>query len=172
MATYYLHLDSPVGPLLLVAGSDGRLTGLHTDGRRHGPEVAPDWKRDPSPFSAACDQLGEYFAGERTEFDLALDPHGTPFQQSVWSQLLLVPYGETSTYGQIAQRIGRPGAQRAVGHANARNPIGIVVPCHRVVGTGGSLTGYAGGLDRKEFLLGLEAQVCLRRRPQARLATA
>jgi methylated-DNA-[protein]-cysteine S-methyltransferase len=121
--------------------------------------VQPEWRRDDSAFTEACGQLDEYFAGERTEFDLPLNPAGTPFQRRVWDALKTIPYGEIRSYGEIAEQIGRPGAARAVGLANGRNPISIVVPCHRVIGASGALTGYGGGLERKQYLLDLETRV-------------
>ena len=114
---------------------------------------------DPGPFRTAAEQLEAYFAGDRHEFDLVLAPTGTPFQLSVWRGLLEIPYGETRSYGQLAARLGNPGGSRAVGLANGRNPVAIVVPCHRVIGADGTLTGYAGGMDRKRLLLDLEAGV-------------
>lgn len=144
-------VESPIGDLLLTG--DGRaLTGLST-----APASPPAGAiRDDRALAPAARQLAEYFAGERTAFDLPLAPSGTPFQLRVWDELTRIPYGETIGYGELAARIGRPGAARAVGGANARNPIAIVVPCHRVVGGDGSLTGYAGGLGRKRALLALE----------------
>ena len=144
-------MGSPVGPLTLVA-HDHRLAGLYMDGQRHRPDgVQGD--RDPGAFRAAVEQLDAYFAGERTAFDLPLRLAGTAFQQLVWAELQTIPYGTTVSYGELARRIGRPGASRAVGLANGRNPVGIIVPCHRVVGATGSLTGYGGGIDRKRRLL-------------------
>jgi methylated-DNA-[protein]-cysteine S-methyltransferase len=120
-------------------------------------EPSPNgWERDDTAFSDAVEQLEAYFAGERREFDVELDPVGTDFQRRVWDALLTIPYGETRSYGYIAEQIGAPGASRAVGLANGRNPIGIIVPCHRVIGANGSLTGYGGGLERKQLLLDLE----------------
>ena len=149
----YDILDSPIGPLLLIG--DGRaLTGLRMDAS---PE--PGWRREPGAFAVAREQLRAYFARERTEFDLPLAPHGTPFQLAVWQALTEIPYGETASYGEIAARLGRPSASRAVGAANGRNPIGVIVPCHRVIGSNGTLTGYGGGLERKRMLLELEAGV-------------
>jgi methylated-DNA-[protein]-cysteine S-methyltransferase len=157
--------DSPIGPLLLTA-DDGGLTRLHMEVRKHGPdEVQPEWRRDDSAFTEACGQLDEYFAGERTEFDLPLNPAGTPFQRRVWDALKTIPYGEIRSYGEIAEQIGRPGAARAVGLANGRNPISIVVPCHRVIGASGALTGYGGGLERKQYLLDLETRVAAGQAP-------
>ncbi|NBM20363.1 methylated-DNA--[protein]-cysteine S-methyltransferase [Streptomyces sp. GC420] len=150
---------SPYGPLTLVA-TDGVLSGLYMEGQRHRPPeetfgegAAPG---DP-PFAAVIDRLTAYFAGELKEFDLPLHLTGTPFQLRVWEQLRHIPYGETRSYGQLAAALGSPGASRAVGLANGRNPIGIIVPCHRVVGSTGGLTGYGGGLDRKQSLLALES---------------
>jgi methylated-DNA-[protein]-cysteine S-methyltransferase len=117
------------------------------------------WVQDEACFADARLQLTEYFAGARTAFDLALDPVGTPFQRRVWDALRAIPLGETITYGELARRIGRPTCARAVGHANARNPLSIVVPCHRVIGGDGALTGYAGGTDRKAWLLAHEDRV-------------
>ncbi|HET6919856.1 MAG TPA: methylated-DNA--[protein]-cysteine S-methyltransferase [Jiangellaceae bacterium] len=156
--TYWTTVDSPLGPLLLTADDEG-ITGLHMDGEAHGPsQPSADWVEDGSRFEAARHQLQEYFAGDRTEFDLPLRPTGTPFQQEVWSALQSIPYGEVRSYGEIAAQIGRPGASRAVGLANGSNPIAVIVPCHRVIGSSGSLTGYGGGLHRKRLLLDLEAQ--------------
>jgi methylated-DNA-[protein]-cysteine S-methyltransferase len=157
--TRWTMTDSPIGPLLLTA-DDGGLTRLYMEVRKHGPdEVQPEWRRDDSAFTEACHQLDEYFAGERTEFDLPLNPAGTPFQLRVWEALKTIPYGQIRSYGEIAEQIGRPGAARAVGLANGRNPISIVVPCHRVIGASGALTGYGGGLQRKQYLLDLETRV-------------
>ncbi|WP_407562148.1 methylated-DNA--[protein]-cysteine S-methyltransferase [Streptomyces sp. 184] len=153
-------VDSPVGPLTLVAEDDS-LTGLYMTDQRHRPADetfgVPADPADP-PFAAAAAQLSAYFAGERTDFDLPLHLSGTPFQQRVWEQLRQIPYGETISYGELAERVGNPAASRAVGMANGRNPVGIIVPCHRVVGANGSLTGYGGGIDRKKQLLALERQ--------------
>jgi methylated-DNA-[protein]-cysteine S-methyltransferase len=149
-------VDSPVGDLTLVA-VDGVLAGLYMQQQRHRPGQETFGDRDPAAFDDVIAQLGEYFAGTRTAFDLPLAPRGTAFQQAVWAGLLEIPYGRTWSYGELAARIGRPGAARAVGLANGRNPIGIIVPCHRVVGSAGDLTGYGGGLDRKRHLLAMEA---------------
>jgi methylated-DNA-[protein]-cysteine S-methyltransferase len=147
-------MESPVGPLTL-AGTDGRLMHLRMVDQTYEPSHN-GWERDDTAFPDAIEQLEAYFAGERREFDLELDLVGTSFQRQVWEALLTIPYGETRSYGQIAEQIGSPGASRAVGLANGHNPIGIVVPCHRVIGANGSLTGYGGGLDRKRALLALE----------------
>src|SRR4051812_21858136 len=149
-------MDSPVGPLTLI-GTDGALTGLYMDRRRYRPEPESFGDRDDEPFAAAIEQLREYFAGSRTEFELPLTLAGTAFQRQVWQALREIPYGETVSYGRLADRLGRPAtAARAVGLANGHNPIGIIVPCHRVVGANGDLTGYGGGLDRKRALLDFE----------------
>lgn len=145
-------MDSPVGRLTLV-GEGGTLAGLYLTEQRYRPPEDHFGPRDDQLFSAAAEQLREYFAGTRTEFTVPLAPRGTPFQHQVWAALREVPFGDTVTYGELAERIGRPNAARAVGHANGHNPISIIVPCHRVVGSGGSLTGYGGGLPRKRFLL-------------------
>lgn len=154
-------ISSPVGPLTLVADDDGALTGLYFDGHRPAPRpdrlgehVTPD-----ATFAAVTAQLDEYFAGRRQSFDLPLRATGTPFQQSVWAQLTKIGYGQTTTYGALATALGRPTAARAVGAAVGRNPLSIVVPCHRVVGGTGALTGFAGGTDRKRHLLDLERHV-------------
>lgn len=147
-------VNSPVGPLTL-AGRGQTLTNLRMVGQTHEPSRT-DWEADDHAFPDAVRQLAEYFAGERTTFDLDLELAGTAFQRRVWEALQKVPYGETRSYREIAQQVGAPGAFRAVGLANGRNPIGIIVPCHRVIGATGGLTGYGGGLDRKRFLLELE----------------
>lgn len=151
--TYYSRVQSPVGPLLLVASTAG-LHGVHFE---HDSLIEPGWIRDDAFLEPVARQLTEYFAGDRRQFDLPLDLKGTPFQRSVWSALCDIPYGTTISYKTLAQRIDSPQAVRAVGLANGRNPVAIVVPCHRVIGADGSLTGYGGGLPRKRFLLDLEA---------------
>jgi len=164
MTTYYAQIDSPVGALLLT--SDGAvLTGMYflnapvEESRRS--LVAPDWVLDPAvaPFAETTAQLAAYFAGERQDFDLPLRAEGTGFQQRVWEELCRIPYGTTISYGELARRLGDANACRAVGLANGRNPIAIIVPCHRVIGANGKLTGYGGGMDRKKALLDLEARV-------------
>ncbi len=155
---YYTHMASPIGRLLLT-GDDRGLTLISLPEDRYMREPAPDWRADAAPFDAALDQLDAYFAGERTDFDLALAPRGTPFQHAVWDALRTIPYGETRSYGEIAGAIGRPTASRAVGAANGRNPLPIVVPCHRVIGATGKLTGFGGGLETKAALLALERSV-------------
>jgi methylated-DNA-[protein]-cysteine S-methyltransferase len=159
MTTFYTTFESPVGPLLLM--SDGRsLIGLHTDSDKHRPAMRPDWIRDEAaaPFAEVIAQLRAYLEGRLTEFHLPLAPHGSEFQLRVWRELRGIPYGETISYAELARRIGRPQASRAVGHANARNPLSVIVPCHRVIGADHSLTGYAGGLQRKRMLLAHEAK--------------
>ncbi len=158
MTLTHCVIDSPVGTLTLVA-NDGALAGLYMDNQRHRPpdEVFGERRAcDEAPFDAVRAQLAEYFAGERTEFDLPLAMAGTDFQRTVWAELRRIPFGETISYGQLADRIGKPSASRAVGLANGRNPIGIIVPCHRVVGSNGDLTGYGGGIERKRALIAFE----------------
>ncbi|MGP4058185.1 methylated-DNA--[protein]-cysteine S-methyltransferase [Mycobacterium sp. 4D054] len=150
----YRTMDSPVG-LLTLAGTAGRLRHLRMVDQTYEPDRA-GWERDDDAFADAVTQLQEYFGGTRRDFDLTLELLGTPFQRRVWEALLTIPYGETRSYGDIARQIDAPGAFRAVGLANGHNPIGIIVPCHRVIGANGSLTGYGGGLDRKKTLLGME----------------
>ena len=155
----HVIVDSPIGPLT-VAAADGALTGLYLQTQRHPP--APVLLGEPAdpraePFAAASSQLAAYFSGELTQFDLPLSPAGTPFQRRVWAALRQIPYGQTWSYRELAAAIGNPAAVRAVGLANGRNPIAVVIPCHRVIGSDGSLTGYGGGLDRKRYLLDLEA---------------
>ena len=152
----YTTFDSPIGELLAV-GDERSLTKLHMQDSRRPTRVGADWERDDGRFAALREQLGEYFAGERREFDLELELRGSEFERRVWDALREIPYGETRAYGEIAIAIGAPGQARAVGAANGRNPIAVVVPCHRVIGADGSLTGYAGGLERKRLLLDLEA---------------
>jgi len=152
---YYDEIDSPVGPLRLVADAGG-LCAVLFEVERHPTRVGPDWVRASRPLQQAHRQLDEYFAGKRQEFDLALHPRGTPFQLAVWMQLRGIPYGATISYGELARRVGNPAASRAVGAANGRNPLSIIVPCHRVIGAGGTLTGYGGGLPIKQYLLELE----------------
>ncbi|MFJ7166938.1 methylated-DNA--[protein]-cysteine S-methyltransferase [Streptomyces globosus] len=148
-------VDSPYGPLTLVA-SDGVLCGLYMVGQRHRPAEEAFGARvsaEEEPFPEVVRQLAAYFAGDLTRFDLPLRMEGTPFQRSVWDQLVQIPYGQTWSYGELAARLGKPNASRAVGLANGKNPIGIIVPCHRVIGASGGMTGYGGGLDRKVRLL-------------------
>lgn len=156
---------SPVGRLVLLASTEG-LTHVQLDGSQklpHGELAGPN-TRASRHVDAARRALDEYFAGRRTAFeDLSLAPTGTPFQLRIWRELLRIPYGETTSYGRLAERIGRRGASRAVGGANARNPIGVIIPCHRVIGADGTLTGYGGGLAMKEWLLTHEGALCARR---------
>ena len=148
MVDRYTQISSPIGPLLLT-GDGEALTGLYM-GR------APEGRRDDAAFAQAREQLDAYFAGELVRFSLPLATRGTEFQRRVWQALCEIPYGETTSYGALAARIGRPGACRAVGLANGRNPISIVIPCHRVIGSSGGLTGYGGGIERKRWLLAHE----------------
>jgi len=149
-------IDSPYDPLTLVADDDGVLCGLYVVGQRHRPPQENFGERDDTLFDEVTEQLNAYFEGELKEFTVELRLIGTPFQRSVWDQLRQIPYGETRSYGELAEALGNTGASRAVGLANGKNPIGIIVPCHRVIGASGSLTGYGGGLDRKRRLLDLE----------------
>lgn len=149
-------VDSPIGPLTLVANGDDALIGLYLPDQRHAPAEGSFGARDDDILAGLREQLAAYFEGELTDFDVPLAPQGTPFQLLVWEALRTIPYGETRSYGELAAQIGRAGASRAVGLANGRNPIGIVVPCHRVIGANGSLTGYGGGLPTKRALLDLE----------------
>ena len=153
----YRTIDSPIG-LLALAGREGVLTNLRMVNQTHEPNCR-DWVPDGRAFPDAVEQLQAYFAGERTDFDLELSLAGSEFQRRVWRALLTIPYGETRSYGQVAEQIGASGAARAVGLANGRNPIAIIVPCHRVIGSSGSLTGYGCGLDRKRSLLEMEKAV-------------
>jgi methylated-DNA-[protein]-cysteine S-methyltransferase len=154
---YYCHFETPIGELLLAGNTDAlSMIGFPKGSMRRDPE--PDWIYNEEPFQKVCTQLTEYFAGERKDFDLPLSLSGTEFQVSVLEALQQIPYGETTSYGAIAKQIGRPKAVRAVGAANGRNPIPIIVPCHRVIGSSGDLTGFGGGLDTKAELLRLEAE--------------
>ena len=150
-------VESPIGPLTLVA-RDGALTNISMHEQCHVSPPPDDAISDDAWFKDVAAQLHAYFAGELSTFDLEMNLLGTPFQQSVWAQLCEIPYGETISYGELAQRVGNPKASRAVGLANGRNPISIIVPCHRVIGANGSLTGYGGGLERKTWLLELESK--------------
>ncbi|MER6157801.1 methylated-DNA--[protein]-cysteine S-methyltransferase [Streptomyces sp. NPDC001868] len=153
-------VDSPYGPLTLVA-DDGVLCGLYMTEQRHRPPEESFGGRDDTLFAEAEEQLEAYFAGESKEFTVELRLHGTPFQRRVWEQLARIPYGETRSYGELADALGNPKASRAVGLANGKNPVGIIVPCHRVVGSDGSLTGYGGGMERKRRLLDFERGAAL-----------
>lgn len=151
----YSIITTPIGPLMLT-GDDQALTGLHLP-NRHGPTAG--LTRDDARFEIEARQLGEYFDGIRTSFDFPLRLEGGEFERRVWDELLNIPYGTTDSYGALARRLGAPGSARAVGAANGRNPIAIVVPCHRVIGANGTLTGYGGGLECKRTLLDLEAGI-------------
>ncbi len=149
--TLYTTLDSPVGEVLVAGDDDGAVRHVSI-----GTEVDPLWRRDDAALRDGREQLGEYFTGEREAFDLDLALGGTPWQRRVWAAVAAIPYGQTRTYGELAAELCTPAAARAVGHANGRNPACIVVPCHRVVGVRGALTGFAYGVERKAALLGLE----------------
>lgn len=153
--TSYTFVDSPIGTLLLAADEAGlRRIDFPRDGNPAQPSAA--WQENSAPLEPVVRQLDLYFAGKLEDFDLQLAPQGTPFQMEVWKRLLDIPYGETTSYGELAKRIGNPKACRAVGLANGSNPIPIIIPCHRVIGSNGKLTGYGGGLPIKEKLLALE----------------
>jgi methylated-DNA-[protein]-cysteine S-methyltransferase len=155
-ALYWHEIDSPIGRLLLAGDGDSLIqVGFQSGPRPQRPRQ--DWIADGAPFRIAIGQLGEYFAGERRRFDLALAPRGTEFQRRVWRALTEIPYGKTVSYGELARSIGKPSASRAVGLANGANPLPVIVPCHRVIGADGSLTGFGGGLPIKRKLLALEA---------------
>jgi methylated-DNA-[protein]-cysteine S-methyltransferase len=154
---YYCYFATPIGDLLLAGDDDAlHLIGFPEGSMRREPE--PDWIYSDKPFAEACKQLGAYFAGDRQIFELPLRPNGTEFQLQVLEELQKIPYGTTASYGDIARRIGRPKAVRAVGAANGRNPLPIVIPCHRVIGSSGDLTGFGGGIPTKEALLRLELE--------------
>ena len=155
--TYYSVMQSPIGELVLT--SDGqRLTGVHMEQHKGGGAIQKHWKRDEAVLKKPREQLQDYFEGKRIEFNLDIEGTGTAFQKKVWKALCGIPYGETISYGELARRIGQPAASRAVGAANGMNPIGIIVPCHRVIAASGALTGYAGGVSRKQWLLAHEAR--------------
>jgi methylated-DNA-[protein]-cysteine S-methyltransferase len=160
LQTFYTTLDSSIGELLLTSNGKaitGLFTGLFMEEHKGEAKPINEWRRDDDQFREATRQLQAYFAGELTEFDLPLAPAGTEFQKRVWTELQKIPYGSTINYGELARRVGHPNASRAVGGANGKNPISIIIPCHRVIGSNGSLTGYGGGIERKRFLLDLEA---------------
>jgi methylated-DNA-[protein]-cysteine S-methyltransferase len=160
VAVYWCETDSPVGRLLLAGRADA-LQRVHFQAGPQPLRAPHDWRHDPAPFAAPLAQLREYFAGERRTFDLALAPAGTAFQLAVWTALRTIPYGETVSYGELAQRLRHPNGARAVGLANGGNPLPIIVPCHRVIGADGSLTGFGGGLIIKRALLALEGAACV-----------
>lgn len=152
---HYFYYDSPIGRMLLV-GTQGVLEELYFPNSTEKKQVPPEWIEDKAVFEEALRQLNEYFAGERQEFSLQLAPAGTPFQQQVWQELRKIPFGETACYQTIAERLGKPRACRAVGMANGKNPLPIIIPCHRIIGKNGKLTGFGGGLAVKQQLLDLE----------------
>ncbi len=152
---FYTTIDSPIGELLLL-GDDRALHGLYMQEGRKPVKISPQWQRSAAPLEGVRAQLREYFAGDRVAFETPLAMDGSQFELRVWRALTEIPYGETVSYGEIAKRVGRPSAARAVGLANGRNPIAVIVPCHRVIGANGTLTGYGGGLERKRLLLELE----------------
>jgi methylated-DNA-[protein]-cysteine S-methyltransferase len=152
----YTTLDSPIGELLLL-GDGKALHGLYMQDGRKPIKRSPDWDLAPTAFTPVSEQLSDYFAGRLTTFDVALAMQGSAFQLEVWRALRDIPYGETISYGELARRVGQPSAARAVGMANGCNPVSIIVPCHRVIGANGTLTGYGGGIERKRLLLDLEA---------------
>jgi methylated-DNA-[protein]-cysteine S-methyltransferase len=154
----YATMESPIGELLLLGDGDV-LHGLYMQAGRKPIRVQTAWTRDDSAFADVRRQLSEYFAGERSGFDVAMHLEGSAFQRTVWHALTEIPYGQTISYGELARRIGRPDLARAVGTANGQNPIAVIVPCHRVIGSNGKLVGYGGGLDNKRRLLELEAGV-------------
>ena len=153
----YARFATPLGTLFATAAA-GALTGLYVEGGRHAPEISREWREDPAaaPFAECARQIREYLDGKRRSFDLPLAPEGTDFQRRVWIEIARIPFGETITYAELARRAGAAGSARATGAATGRNPLSIVVPCHRVVGSDGSLTGYAGGIERKTRLLEIE----------------
>jgi methylated-DNA-[protein]-cysteine S-methyltransferase len=151
----YSYVESPLGQML-VRGDGQFVIGLFMPDHKGGHRPDPSWQLADEPFAAIHEQLAEYFAGERRQFTVPLRMTGTPFQRRVWQELVRIPFGATISYAELARRIGQPTASRAVGHANSRNPVSILVPCHRVIGANGKLTGYAGGIDRKQWLLDWE----------------
>lgn len=151
----YDRIETPIGPIIL-AGDGEKLSFIGLPESQDSLSVPAEWTHDPKAFAQAKQQFSAYFSGELTEFDLPLDPHGTEFQLRVWKALCTIPYATTISYGELARRIGKPTASRAVGLANGANPLSIIVPCHRVIGANGSLTGYGGGLNAKKYLLDLE----------------
>jgi len=158
---YYDVYESPQGRMLIVA-DDEALSGVYFEGQKYHPALASDWRHDAqhAPLRQATRELGEYFAGGRQHFEVPLSPEGTAFQRAVWQAIAAVPFGSTISYVELARRAGRPGSARAAGTATGRNPLSVIVPCHRILGSDGSLTGYAGGLDRKRALLTHEGVLC------------
>lgn len=156
---YYDYYQSPCGRMLLVA-DDKALTGVYFTAQKYRPRIEPEWRRAEhhAPLRQAKRELAEYFGGKRTHFTVTVAPRGTPFQRAVWKAIAGVSFGKTIPYAELARRAGRPGSARAAGAATGRNPIGIIVPCHRIVGSNGALTGYAGGLAKKRALLALEGR--------------
>jgi methylated-DNA-[protein]-cysteine S-methyltransferase len=156
---HYGFYESPYGQMLLVTRDDG-LSGVYFETQKYYPSIDSQWRRDEGHFliAQARRELAEYFAGERERFEIALAPEGTPFQHAIWQGIATVRFGRTISYGQLAQLAGYPGQARAAGAATGRNPLTIIVPCHRIVASNGALTGYAGGLDRKRALLALESR--------------
>jgi len=154
LCVYEMRIDTPIGPLYAALDADGRLSALSF----HGDEAASVSALNPADVQPLLDQLHEYFSGKRTAFALELAPRGTPFQREVWNALLDIPYGDTISYAELARRIGKPNAVRAVGAANGANPIPLIIPCHRVIGSNGTLTGYGGGIERKQWLLAHEGR--------------
>lgn len=167
-ALRYTLVDTPLG-LVLVAGNEGSIKRINFQHGNAPVKIPKDWERDDAALVDAADQLRAYFAGRLRTFELPLQAGGTPFQQRVWGQLRKIPYGETRTYGQLAQKLGKPTASRAVGAANGQNPLPIVVPCHRVIGSTGALTGFYGGVHLKEFLLDHERRHAGKRPAQGEL---
>jgi len=154
---YHTQIESPIGPLLLTLQED-HLTNVCMHQQKRTVEIQPEWICNASPFRAMAKQFKEYFLGKRTVFDIPIRLIGTDFQRTVWNELMKIPYGTTTSYGELAKRIDNPKAVRAVGLANGQNPIPIIVPCHRVIGSNGKLTGFGGGLENKALLLQLEKQ--------------
>lgn len=166
--TTYDYLDTPLGRMLLITSEQG-LCGAHFIGQKYFPKMDPSWKREKT---RAARELEEYFAGERAVFTVPLAAEGTPFQRAIWKEISKVRFGETISYAELARRAGFPNCARAAGAATGRNPIGVIVPCHRIVGTNGTLTGYAGGLPKKKALLALEEATVSRPRRARTVAAA
>jgi methylated-DNA-[protein]-cysteine S-methyltransferase len=158
MTTAYTLTPSPIDDLLVLVDDDRRVTGCYVAGQRGAPSLDPAWVHDPAACRKVTDQLDAYFAGDLVDFDLDLAPAGTAFQRQVWDVLATIGFGQTWSYGQVAEQVGRPRGSRAVGQANGRNPISIILPCHRVIAADGSLGGYGWGLPRKRWLLDHESQ--------------